>query len=83
MLPCITQKTAYSTEYWDMTWYNAFVIDSSSMSQCAIGSGDGMAIRMQLGAPNRVTYSAYEVTYPVKWNHMLVKGGRGVHNITS
>ena len=32
--------------------------------------------RMQLGAANRVTCSAYEVLYPVKWDHMLVKGAR-------
>ena len=30
--------------------------------------------RMQLGAANRVTYSANEVLYPVKWDRMLVKG---------
>ena len=32
--------------------------------------------RMQLGAANRVTCSANEVLYPVKWDHMLVKGAR-------
>ena len=74
MLPCITQKTAYSTEYWDMTWYKAFVIDSSSMSQCAIGSGDGMAIRMQLGAPNRVTYVIiYLVLIILEYNICIIK----------
>ena len=31
---------------------------------------------MQVGATNRVTCSAYEVLYPVKWDHMLVKGAR-------
>ena len=29
---------------------------------------------MQLGAANRVTCSANEVLYPVKWDRMLVKG---------
>ena len=32
--------------------------------------------RMQLGAVNRVTCSANEVLYPVKWDRMLVKGSR-------
>ena len=32
--------------------------------------------RMQLGAANRVTCSANEVLYPVKWDRMLVKGSR-------
>ena len=32
--------------------------------------------QMQLGAANRVTCSANEVLYPVKWDHMLVKGSR-------
>ena len=32
--------------------------------------------RMQLGAAIRVTCSANEVFYPVKWDHMLVKGSR-------
>ena len=31
---------------------------------------------MQLGADNRVTCSANEVLYPVKWDRMLVKGSR-------
>ena len=31
---------------------------------------------MQLGAANRVTCSANEVLYPVKWDRMLVKGSR-------
>ena len=30
----------------------------------------------QVGAANRVTCSANEVLYPVKWDHMLVKGAR-------
>ena len=30
--------------------------------------------RMQLGAADRVTCSANEVLYPVKWDRMLVKG---------
>ena len=30
--------------------------------------------RMQLGAANRVTCSANEELYPVKWDRMLVKG---------
>ena len=32
--------------------------------------------RMQLGAVNRVTCSANEVLYSVKWDRMLVKGSR-------
>ena len=32
--------------------------------------------RMQLGAVNRVTCSAYLVLQPVKWDRMLVKGSR-------
>ena len=32
--------------------------------------------RMHLGAANRVTCSANEVLYPVKWDRMLVKGSR-------
>ena len=32
--------------------------------------------RMQLGSTNRVTCSAIEVLYPVKWDRMLVKGSR-------
>ena len=32
--------------------------------------------RMQLGAANRVTCSANEELYPVKWDRMLVKGSR-------
>ena len=42
--------------------------------------------RMQQGAadwPNRVINSANEVSNPVKWAHMLAKGGLGVHNPTS
>ena len=39
--------------------------------------------RMQLGAANRVTCSANEVLYPVKWDRMLVKGSWGVHSPTS
>ena len=42
--------------------------------------------RMQQGAAdrsNRVINSANEVSDPVKWDHMLAKGGLGVHYPTS
>ena len=38
---------------------------------------------MQLSAMNRVTCSANEVINPFKRDHMLVKGGLGVHNSMS
>ena len=51
-----------------------------------IGSVDRIACRLQQGAAdqsNRVINSANEVSNPVKLDHMLAKGGLGVHDPTS